>query len=86
MVAVRGGESDIVRLLKAAGAEVNSQDEDDEMALIWAAGVGESAVVEQLVAAGADPNRQGEDGATGAEVGRDERSQCHRGAASGGGG
>ena len=59
--AVKSGNSDSVRELVEAGAEVNQQDKQGWTPLSWAAGKGELEIVESLLQHGADPFLVGRD-------------------------
>ena len=66
MLATRRGLLDIVNLLLAKGADVNSRDEDGRTALMWAADSesDSSETVKSLLIKGANPNAGDKDGAT----------------------
>src|SRR5687768_2245533 len=56
--AARGGDTQAVVELLAAGADANAVDRDGTPALHWAVRVGDRAMAERLVRAGADVNAQ----------------------------
>jgi serine/threonine-protein phosphatase 6 regulatory ankyrin repeat subunit B len=62
--AARNGNGAAVTAALAAGADVNTRDNDGNTALIYAAWNGHTATVTQLLAAGADVNARGNDGNT----------------------
>ncbi len=63
-VAAENGDAELVKLLIAAGANVNKANEYGWTPLYWAAWNGHKECVEQLIAAGADVNKAEKDGST----------------------
>ncbi|XP_047704983.1 ankyrin repeat, SAM and basic leucine zipper domain-containing protein 1 isoform X2 [Prionailurus viverrinus] len=68
MYAARDGHPQVVALLVAHGAEVNTQDENGYTALTWAARQGHKNVVLKLLELGANKMLQTKDGKTPSEI------------------
>ena len=68
--AAAGGDADCVRLLVAAGADVDARQQGGFVPLHAAAQNGDEAALETLLAAGADPSVATEDGRTAADLAR----------------
>ena len=66
------GRVDIVKVLLAAGANVNAFDEDGETALMMAAEEGRADVVQALIAGGANVNMMDHEGRTALQHARKE--------------
>jgi len=62
--AAENGQTDRVKSLLAAGADVNAADNEGVTALIWATYKGHSQTVKALLHAGADADAKGMDGLT----------------------
>lgn len=71
IVAGAGGHSDTVKVLVAAGADMNGQDESGLTALMAAARLGHSDTVKVLIAAGANVNVPRKSGATALTIARE---------------
>lgn len=73
MYACRGGETEMIKMLVNAGADVNARDREGESALIWAAQFGHTDIMEILLKAGADPSIKDNAGRTVFET----LKECH---------
>ena len=62
--AARLGDLELIFSLLSSGVPVNSKDEEDRTALLWACAEGKADAVKILVGAGADVNRGSRHGST----------------------
>jgi ankyrin repeat protein len=60
--AAQNGDSQIIDLLLARGANINESGEEGETALMWAAGAGHLSIVRRLLDAGSDAKQQDREG------------------------
>ncbi|MCY4042731.1 MAG: ankyrin repeat domain-containing protein [Candidatus Dadabacteria bacterium] len=73
MVAAYGGQTEAIRELLKAGADVNARDNDGYTALMEAALFGQTEAIRELLEAGADKRARNNDGYTAFDVWQEDR-------------